>query len=117
MFKKLLESIRDFWHNHELYTPVSEMTKADIENIINRIKEKEELISKSNNCNNDYLEIKKQQKEKAQLLAAEQTQILKLLNDKIEALNLKAIEPTNNLEKLQQYLTEYSFSLKKHFYG
>ncbi|WP_374571374.1 DNA polymerase beta superfamily protein [Acinetobacter sp.] len=65
----------------------------------------------------DYLEIKKQQKEKAQLLAAEQTQILKLLNDKIEALNLKAIEPTNNLEKLQQYLTEYSFSLKKHFYG
>ena len=52
MFKKLLESIRDFWHNHELYTPVSEMTKADIENIINRIKEKEELISKSNNCNN-----------------------------------------------------------------
>lgn len=59
MFKKLLESIRDFWHNHELYTPVSEMTKADIENIINRIKEKEELISKSNNCNNDYLEIKK----------------------------------------------------------
>ncbi len=29
------------------------MTKADIENIINRIKEKEELISKSNNCNNE----------------------------------------------------------------
>ena len=65
----------------------------------------------------DYLEIKKQQKEKAQLPAAEQTQILKLLNDKIEALNLKAIEPTNDLEELQQYLTEYSFSLKKHFYG
>ena len=41
----------------------------------------------------------------------------KLLNEKIEALNLKAIEPTNDLEKLQQYLTEYSFNLKKHFYG
>ena len=59
----------------------------------------------------------KQQKEKVQLPAVEQTQILKLLNDKIEALNLKAIEPTNDLEKLQQYLTEYSFNLKKHFYG
>ena len=62
-------------------------------------------------------EIKKQQKEKAQLPEIEQAQILKLLNDKIEALNLRAIEPTNDIEKLQRYLTEYSFSLKQHFYG
>ena len=65
----------------------------------------------------DYLEIKKQQKEKAQLPVAEQAQILKLLDDKIEALNLRAIEPTNDIEKLKQYLTEYSFNLKQHFYG
>jgi len=65
----------------------------------------------------NYLEIKKQQKEKAQLPIPEQTQILKLLNDKVEALNLRAIEPTNDIEKLKQYLTEYSFHLKQHFYG
>lgn len=65
----------------------------------------------------DYLEIKKQQKEKAQLPVIEQAQILKLLEDKIEALNLRAIEPTNDIEKLKQYLTAYSFNLKQHFYG
>ncbi|MEN8990777.1 nucleotidyltransferase domain-containing protein [Acinetobacter amyesii] len=64
----------------------------------------------------DYLEIKKQQKEKAQVPLAEQTQILKLLNDKIEALNAKPIEATNDLHKLQSYLTEYSFRIKQHFY-
>ena len=64
-----------------------------------------------------YLEIKKQQKEKAQLPVEEQAQILKLLENKIEALNLRAIEPTNDIEKLKQYLTEYSFNLKQHFYG
>jgi hypothetical protein len=47
----------------------------------------------------------------------EQAQILKLLEHKIEALNLRAIEPTNDIEKLKQYLTAYSFNLKQHFYG
>ncbi|MFN3290304.1 DNA polymerase beta superfamily protein [Acinetobacter johnsonii] len=65
----------------------------------------------------DYLEIKKQQKEKAQLPEVEQTKILKLLECKIEVLNTQPIQSTNDLEKLQQYLTEYSFSLKQHFYG
>lgn len=65
----------------------------------------------------DYLEIKKQQKEKAQVPETEQLQILKLLNHKIEALNLRTIESTNDVDKLQQYLTEYSLSLKQHFYG
>ena len=48
---------------------------------------------------------------------AEQQQILKLLNEKIEALNLRGIQITNDLNKLQQYLTDYSFNLKQHFYG
>ena len=65
----------------------------------------------------DYLEIKKQQKEKAQVPEAEQIQILKLLNDKIEILSSRKIEQTNNIEKLKNYLTEYSFNLKQHFYG
>ena len=46
-----------------------------------------------------------------------QTKILKLLECKIEVLNTQPIQSTNDLEKLQQYLTEYSFSLKQHFYG
>ena len=65
----------------------------------------------------DYLEIKKQQKEKAQVPEAEQIQILKLLNDKIEILSSRKIEQTNDIEKLKNYLTEYSFNLKQHFYG
>ena len=65
----------------------------------------------------DYLEIKKQQKEKAQVPEAEQIQILKLLNAKIEILSSRKIEQTNNIEKLKNYLTEYSFNLKQHFYG
>ena len=65
----------------------------------------------------DYLEIKKQQKEKAQVPEQEQTQILKLLNDKIEVLALRKIEQTNDIENLKKYLTEYSLNLKQHFYG
>ena len=65
----------------------------------------------------DYFEIKKQQKEKAQVPEQEQTQILKLLNDKIEVLALRKIEQTNDIENLKKYLTEYSFNLKQHFYG
>lgn len=64
-----------------------------------------------------YLEIKKQQKEKAQVPKKEQIQILALLNDKIEVLNRRTIESTNDGEKLKQYLSEYSFNVKQHFYG
>jgi uncharacterized protein len=65
----------------------------------------------------DYLEIKKQQREKAQVPQNEQEKILKLLNDKIDFLSQKSLESTNNIVTLQQYLTEYSFNLKQHFYG
>lgn len=65
----------------------------------------------------DYLEIKKQQKEKVQLAKLEQQHILTLLNQKIDELDQRAIQPSNDLVKLQQYLSEYSFNLKQHFYG
>ncbi|OTG80670.1 DNA polymerase beta superfamily protein [Acinetobacter sp. ANC 4648] len=64
-----------------------------------------------------YLEIKKQQKEKAQVPDVEQQQILKLLNEKIETLKLRAMQNTNDSEELQRYLTDYSFSLKQYYYG
>lgn len=59
MFKKIWELIRNLWLNHELYTPITEMTKADIENIINKVNGKDELVSESHNCNNHFLEFKK----------------------------------------------------------
>lgn len=65
----------------------------------------------------DYLEIKKQKNEKAQVPELEQQQILSLLNKKIEALSLRTIDVSNDAERLKQYLTEYSFNLKQHFYG
>lgn len=52
-------AIKNFWNNHELYTPVTEMTKADIENIINRIKEKDGYSQESLTCDNHSLELKK----------------------------------------------------------
>lgn len=65
----------------------------------------------------NYLEIKKQKKEKTQLAEHEQIEILKLFKQKIALLNAKPLKPTNDLEKFQQFLTSYSIFLKAHFYG
>lgn len=65
----------------------------------------------------NYLDIKKQNKEKAQLPENEQSEILQLLNEKIALLNGKPFNTTNDLKKRQQFLTDYSIHLKQHFYG
>lgn len=64
----------------------------------------------------DYLEIKKQQKEKAQVPQAEQNQILQLLENKIEVLSGIVMPDKHQPTELQHYLTEYSIHLKEHFY-
>ena len=64
----------------------------------------------------DYLEIKKQQKEKAQLPEAEQRAILKLLDNKIEQLAARQMQKADHRESLEAYLTEYSRHLKQHYY-
>ncbi|SNX44582.1 hypothetical protein SAMN05421731_103320 [Acinetobacter puyangensis] len=64
----------------------------------------------------DYLEIKKQQQEKAQLPKNEQQLILNLLNEKIEILSHSIPQKMHQPEQLQQYLTEYSIHLKEYFY-
>lgn len=110
-YKKVFYSIRGLM-SAELATQEI-MPELLITNLFAQIDENDPL----RHWAEDYLEIKKQQKEKAQVPAPEQAQILKLLNDKIEDLNLRAIEPTNDVAQLQQYLTEYSFHLKQHFYG
>ena len=64
----------------------------------------------------DYLEIKKQQKEKVQLPEAEQAQILQLLTEKITLLAASDVQATHKITLLQAYLTDYSVRLKHHFY-
>ncbi|MHA3059228.1 nucleotidyltransferase domain-containing protein [Acinetobacter sp. ANC 4636] len=65
----------------------------------------------------NYLEIKKQQKEKALLSELEQVEILKHLEIKQTQLAAKNMPKANHREQLDQYLTDYSQHLKQHFYG
>lgn len=65
----------------------------------------------------NYLEIKKQQKEKVQLPETEQAQILQLLTNKIELLSALNVQATHKVTVLQQYLSGYSVHLKHHFYA
>ncbi|MFW2152525.1 DNA polymerase beta superfamily protein [Acinetobacter gyllenbergii] len=64
----------------------------------------------------DYLEIKKQQKEKVQLPEAEQATILNLLEHKIEQLAEKSMQKADRRASLEAYLTDYSRHLKQHYY-
>ncbi|USA46876.1 nucleotidyltransferase domain-containing protein [Acinetobacter sp. C26M] len=64
----------------------------------------------------DYLEIKKQQQEKAQLPQAEQAAILQLLQSKIEQLAAKSMPKADRRASLEAYLTDYSRHLKQHYY-
>ncbi|MCU4579712.1 nucleotidyltransferase domain-containing protein [Acinetobacter gyllenbergii] len=64
----------------------------------------------------DYLEIKKQQKEKVQLPEAEQATILNLLEHKIEQLAEKSMQKADRRASLKAYLTDYSRLLKQHYY-
>lgn len=110
-YKKVFYSIRGLM-SAELATQQI-MPELLITNLFAQIKQNDPL----RHWAEDYLEIKKQQREKAQVPEQEQTKILKLLNDKIEQLNQQAIASNNDLTRLQQYLTEYSVHLKEHFYG
>ena len=65
----------------------------------------------------NYLEIKKQQKEKAVLSEPEQVEILKQLGNKQAQLAAKSMPKANHREQLDRYLTDYSQHLKQHFYG
>ena len=64
----------------------------------------------------DYLEIKKQQKEKAQLPETEQASVLNLLEIKIDQLAAKEMQKADRREGLECYLREYSRHLKQHYY-
>ena len=65
----------------------------------------------------DSLERKKQQTEKEEVLESDKQKILQAINDFTRQLENKAPESSNNRQKLESILTEYSFQLKTKIYG
>jgi len=65
----------------------------------------------------DSLERKKQQAEKEEVLESDKQKILTAIKDFTGQLEIKAPESSNNRQKLESILTDYSFNLKTNFYG
>lgn len=65
----------------------------------------------------ESLERKKQQTEKEEVLESDKRKILTAINDFTRQLESKAPESSNNRQKLESILTEYSFNLKTKIYG
>lgn len=65
----------------------------------------------------DSLERKKQQAEKEEVLESDKQKILTAIKDFTGQLEIKAPESSNNREKLESVLTDYSFNLKTSLYG
>jgi len=65
----------------------------------------------------ESLERKKQQAEKEEVLESDKQKILKAIKDFTEQLESKAPDSSNNRQKLESVLTDYSFNLKTSFYG
>ena len=65
----------------------------------------------------ESLERKKQQTEKEEVLESEKQKILAAIKEFTGQLESKAPDSSNNRQKLESVLTEYSFNLKTQFYG
>lgn len=65
----------------------------------------------------DSLERKKQQTEKEEVLESDKQKILTAIKDFTGQLEVKAPDSSNNRQKLESVLTDYSFNLKTSFYG
>lgn len=65
----------------------------------------------------ESLERKKQQAEKEEVLDSDKQKILTAIKDFTVQLEVKAPESSNNRQKLESILTDYSFNLKTNFYG
>lgn len=64
----------------------------------------------------DSLERKKQQTEKEEVLEVDKGKILKIITKFITELESKIPESSNNREKMEKVLTNYSYDLKTEFY-
>lgn len=65
----------------------------------------------------DSLERKKQQTEKEEVLEFDKLKILTAIKDFTGQLEIKAPDSSNNRQKLESVLTDYSFNLKTKYYG
>jgi aminopeptidase N len=65
----------------------------------------------------DSLERKKQQKEKDEVTESDKSKITIAIKNYIEQLGQKTVESSNNRQKLESVLTDYSFNLKSQYYG
>ncbi|WP_028298875.1 nucleotidyltransferase domain-containing protein [Olivibacter sitiensis] len=65
----------------------------------------------------DSLERKKQQAEKEEVLENDKQKILTAIKDFTKQLEIKAPDSSNNRQKLESILTDYSYNLKTRFYG
>lgn len=64
----------------------------------------------------ESLERKKQQTEKEEVLESEKQKLLTAIKEFTGKLEIKAPDSSNNRQKLESVLTEYSFNLKTQFY-
>lgn len=65
----------------------------------------------------DSLERKKQQKEKDEVTESDKPRITAAIKNYVEHLGQKTPESSNNRQKLESILTDYSFYLKSQYYG
>ena len=65
----------------------------------------------------DSLERKKQHAEKEDVLESDKQKILTAIKDFTGQLEIKAPDSSNNRQRLESVLTDYSFNLKTSFYG
>ena len=83
----------------------------------------DDLFKQFNNDNEvlkiakDSFERKKQQAEKEEVLESDKQKILTAIKDFTGQLEIKAPDSSNNRQRLESVLTDYSFNLKTSFYG
>ena len=65
----------------------------------------------------DSLERKKQQKEKDEVTESDKSRITTAIKKYVDQLGQKTPESSNNRQKLESVLTDYSFHLKSQYYG
>lgn len=112
-YKKVFYSIRGLMSAELAIQQI--MPDLRITHLFDQIPQHDPLLAWARN----YLEIKKQQQEKAVLPVPEQAEILHLLNTKISDLNsgYQTMPDQYQIEPLQDHLSQFSYALKQHFYG
>lgn len=83
-----------------------------IDNLFNQFEKENDVLKIAKNS----LERKKQQTEKEEVIESDKQIILSAIKDFTKQLEIKVPESSNNREKLESILKEYSFKLKSEFY-